>query len=234
MSGPRTRLATDARREQLLDAGVALFARRSWEDVSIDEIARACGVSRGLLYHYFAGKREFYVATVEAAVARMHAIEPELTLPPTEQLRVGLERYFSIAEDEPDAHAVLRGVPSSDAELQALLEHDRRAFADRVLAGMPGAGGGSPLAHATARAWIGAVEQAGRDWLERREVPREHLAAVLADALIASMLAAARLDPSIEVPPAVAAAVGGPILDAVEAAQTFGAAPDLDMPSRDE
>lgn len=219
MSLPRTRLATDARREQLLDAGVALLARRSWEEVSIDGIASACGVSRGLLYHYFSGKREFYVATVEQAVARMHAIEPELTLPPTEQLRVGLERYFATVAEEADAHAVLRGVSPSDGELQELLERDRAAFADRVLAGMPGVNEGSPLAHATARAWIGAVEQAGREWLQRPEIPREHLAAVLADALIASMLAAARLDPSIEVPPEVAAAVGGSILEAVEAAQ---------------
>jgi len=219
MSGPRTRLATDARREQLLDAGLRLYAGRAWEEVSIDEIVAATGVSRGLLYHYFKGKREFYVAVVGHAVARMHRIEPELSLPPTEQLRVGLERFFASVETEADAHAVLSGVAAGDAELQTLMERDRRAFADRVLAGMPGAGGGSPLASATARAWIGAVEQAGRDWLERREVPREHLAAVLADALIAAMVAAARLDPTIELPPAVAAAVGGPILDAVEAAQ---------------
>src|SRR5690349_21331480 len=71
-SGPRTRLDVDVRREQLLDAGVALFARRSWEEVSIDGIAAACGVSRGLLYHYFKGKREFYVASVERAVQRLH------------------------------------------------------------------------------------------------------------------------------------------------------------------
>jgi len=220
MASTRTRLATDARREQLLDAGLALYARRAWEEVSIDEIARACGVSRGLLYHYFRGKREFYVATVQHAVARMHRIEPDLSLPPTVQLRVGLERFFESVESEADAHAVLSGVAAGDAELQALMEEDRRAFADRVLAGVPGAGGGSPLAYATARAWIGAVEQAGRDWQERREVPREQLAAVLADALIASMVAAARLDPGIELPPAVAEALGrSPMIEVVANAQ---------------
>ena len=40
----RTRMAIDIRREQLLDAGVGLFALRPYEDVSIDEIAEACGV----------------------------------------------------------------------------------------------------------------------------------------------------------------------------------------------
>lgn len=221
---PRTRLDVDVRREQLLDAGVALFARRAWEEVSIEEIAAAGGVSRGLLYHYFKGKREFYVATVERAVARLREeADPELTLPPTEQLRTGLERFFASIESQADAHAVVRGAAAADEEVMAIVERDRAAFAERVLAGMPGAGGGSPLALATARAWIGAVEVAALDWLARREVPHEQLVAVLADALVAALLAAARLDPTIEVPPEVAAAVGGGILDKIEAAKSADA-----------
>jgi hypothetical protein len=52
------------------------------------------------------------------------------------------------------------------------------------------------------------------------------------------MLAAARLDPSIELPPGIAAIAGGGIVDAIVAAEwpdaTFGAAPDAEIPSRDE
>ena len=218
-SQPRTRLDVDVRREQLLDAGVALFARRTWEEVSIDEIAAACGISRGLLYHYFKGKREFYVASVARAASRLREeADPESTLPPTEQLRTGLERFFASLESQADAHAVVRAVSAADDEVMALVEHDRAAFAQRVLAGMPGASGGSPLALATARAWIGAVETAALDWLARRDVPREQLVAVLADALVAAMLAAARLDPEIHLPPAVAHAVGGSMVEAVRAA----------------
>ncbi|HEY4279524.1 MAG TPA: TetR/AcrR family transcriptional regulator [Conexibacter sp.] len=218
-SAPRTRLDVDVRREQLLDAGVALFARRAWEEVTIDEIAAACGVSRGLLYHYFKGKREFYVASVGRAAARLREeADPALTLPPTEQLRTGLESFFASLEEQADAHAVVRGAAAADEEVMALVERDRAAFAERVLAGMPGAGGDSPLALATARAWIGAVETAALDWLARRDVPREQLVAVLAEALVAAMLAAARLDPEIDLPPAVVAAFDGPIVEAVRAA----------------
>lgn len=218
MAEPRTRMAVDVRREQLLDAGVALFAQRSWEDVSIDEIAAHCGVSRGLLYHYFRGKREFYVAAVERAVQRLHeSIEPDLSLPPTEQLRTGLRRHFEGIEREGDAHALLLGVAPADEEVAAIVDCDREAFAQRVLAGMPGAGGDSPLARATARAWIGAVEAATRGWIERRDVTAEQLVVVLADALLAAMLAAARLDASIEVPEDVVAAAGGSILEAIQA-----------------
>lgn len=190
------------RREQLLDAGIALFARRSWEEVSIDEIAGACGVSRGLLYHYFDGKREYYVAAIERAAQRVRAVAPDPALAPRDQLRSGLERFFASIERDADAHAALRRVAPADDEVAAILERDRSAFAHRVLVGMgmPRAGGGSPLAHAAARAWIAAVEAAGLQWLHRRDLPREHLIAVLAQALLAAMKAAAAIDPTIELP----------------------------------
>jgi AcrR family transcriptional regulator len=216
MAEPRIRMPVDVRREQLLDAGVALFAQRPWDEVSIDEIAAAGGVSRGLLYHYFSGKREFYVATVERAVARLREeADPDLSLRPTEQLRTGLERFFASIEEQADAHAVVRGAAAADDEVMRIVERDRASFAERVLAGMPGAGGGSPLALATARAWIGAVETAALDWLDRRDVPREQLVTVLAEALLASMFAAARLDPTIEIPSDVAAVAGGSLFDAI-------------------
>ncbi|MDO8184600.1 TetR/AcrR family transcriptional regulator [Conexibacter sp. JD483] len=219
MASVRTRLDVDVRREQLLDAGVELFARRSWEEVSIDGIAAACGVSRGLLYHYFKGKREFYVASVERAVQRLHEeIEPELTLPPTAQLLTGLQRHFAGIEQHADAHTLLLGVAAADEEVAAIVARDREAFAQRVLAGMPGAGGSSPLARATARAWIGSVEAATRELIASDgDVTAEQLVAVLAESLVAALLAAARLDASIEVPPGIDGLAGGGIVEAIVA-----------------
>ena len=65
---PRQRLTVDARREQLLGLGMELFSTRAYEEVWIEEIAERAGVSRGLLYHYFPTKRDFYVAVARAAV----------------------------------------------------------------------------------------------------------------------------------------------------------------------
>lgn len=48
-----TRLQTEERRAQLLEASLVLFTERSYDDVSIDDIAESAGVSKGLLYHYF-------------------------------------------------------------------------------------------------------------------------------------------------------------------------------------
>ena len=51
-----TRLSPDERRSALLDAGQAVFAARPFEAVSMAELARAAGVSKGLVYHYFDDK----------------------------------------------------------------------------------------------------------------------------------------------------------------------------------
>lgn len=213
-------MTLDVRREQLLDAGIVLFSERAYEDVSIDEIAEACGVSRGLLYHYFRGKREYYVASIAHAADRIGDVDPDLSLPPIEQLRVGLEAYFAGVEGDRLAHKAVRRAAAADAEIAAIVSQQRRDFADRVLAGMPmdRKGGGSALAALTARSWIGAVEAAALAWIERPEVARADLVAVLSEALVAAMLAAARLDPSIELPAEIAAVFGGGVAEAVSAA----------------
>jgi AcrR family transcriptional regulator len=200
MAATRMRMDVDARRAQLLDAGVALLAARSWEEVSIEEIAAAAGVSRGLIYHYFAGKREYYVACIEHVVERLLALGPDAEMNAAEQLRVGLERFFASIEEHPEMHLTLRRVAPAD-EATALIERDREAFTAVVLAGMPGGGAGSPLARAAARSWLAAVEKAGLDWLEHRDVPAEQLIDVLSHTLAAAMIAAAALDRTIDLPP---------------------------------
>src|SRR4249920_2344031 len=65
-SAPRTRLELDERRVQLLEFGKHFFANHAYDDVSMDEVAAAAGVSKGLLFHYFKSKREFYVETIRA------------------------------------------------------------------------------------------------------------------------------------------------------------------------
>src|SRR5580765_6635428 len=72
-AAPRARLEVDERRAQLVALGVELFAARSYDEVSIDELARAAGISKGLLYHYFPTKRDFYVATVEEGATQLLA-----------------------------------------------------------------------------------------------------------------------------------------------------------------
>src|SRR6185503_20232882 len=74
MNSPKySRLTPGQRREQILDAANALFAERAYEEVSIEDIASSAGVTRGLVHHYFGGRKEVYVALLE----RLGAIHEE-------------------------------------------------------------------------------------------------------------------------------------------------------------
>ena len=57
----------------MLDAANDLFAERGYDEVSVEDIARSAGVTRGLVHHYFGGRTEVYVALLE----RLDAIREE-------------------------------------------------------------------------------------------------------------------------------------------------------------
>ena len=66
MSTPRfSRLDPGQRRDQILDAANALFAERGYDEVSVEDIASSAGVARGLVHHYFGGRKEVYIALLE-------------------------------------------------------------------------------------------------------------------------------------------------------------------------
>ncbi len=65
-SAPKySRLDPEQRSEQILDAANALFAERGYDEVTVEDIARSAGVARGLVHHYFGGRKEVYLALLE-------------------------------------------------------------------------------------------------------------------------------------------------------------------------
>lgn len=66
-TGVRRRMGVEERRQQLIGVALELFSHRSPDDVSIDEIAAAAGISRPLVYHYFPGKLSLYEAALRRA-----------------------------------------------------------------------------------------------------------------------------------------------------------------------
>lgn len=62
-----------ATREQLIEVATRLFAENGYEDTSIEDVLAAAGVSRGALYHHFAGKDALFGAVVESVESRVMA-----------------------------------------------------------------------------------------------------------------------------------------------------------------
>src|SRR5215467_12837685 len=123
----RRRLDADARRRQLIELGLAMLSREPREQVAIDRIAEAAGISRGLLFHYFPTKRDYHVAVVRAAAERMLEVtEPDPDVPLDERLRVSLTAYIAFVEDNHALYvSLVRGAAGRDEELQEIFDETR-------------------------------------------------------------------------------------------------------------
>lgn len=62
---PRALEEPDSRRHKLMDAAITVFLRYGFRKTSMDEVARAAGVSRQGLYLHFATKEELFRASVQ-------------------------------------------------------------------------------------------------------------------------------------------------------------------------
>lgn len=62
---PRRRLMPEERQEQIIEAAARLFAEKGFDGTSVDDIAEACGVAPGLIYHYFDSKAEILRTLLE-------------------------------------------------------------------------------------------------------------------------------------------------------------------------
>jgi AcrR family transcriptional regulator len=71
--GRRRRQAerSETTRAALVGAARGLFAERGYSGVGTEEIVRNAGVTRGALYHHFAGKRELFAAVYEQIEAEL-------------------------------------------------------------------------------------------------------------------------------------------------------------------
>ena len=180
-SRPRARLSVDERRSQLLDLGRRLFNARPYDAISIDEIAAAAGISKGLLYHYFPSKRHFYVEVVRVGaehVQRLTAVRPELA--PAAQLRESIDSFLTYVEKNAAAYGhLLRSGVGTDPEASAIVEGTRRAMVDQVLQSI-GLAEGRPLVRLVIRGWIGFSEGVTLEWADRRDVPRRDVLRLLA------------------------------------------------------
>ncbi|MCK0195885.1 TetR/AcrR family transcriptional regulator [Ancylobacter sp. 6x-1] len=68
---PRRRLQPAERRTLILEEALRLFAERHYSGVSVRDIALACGINVGLLYHYFDSKDALVRSALEYAIANL-------------------------------------------------------------------------------------------------------------------------------------------------------------------
>ena len=191
----RRRLSPDARRAELLRAGERVFTESSYEDVSIEQIADAAGVSKNLLYHYFGGKRDLYLETIRAATSEMLArTEPDLRLPPIQRLRASIDEHLAYVEEHAQGYVKLLRGAGGDAEVQDIVAGARRRVVERTLATLPPAAD-NPRLRLALHGWVAFIDEVSLHWVEHPALSRVELREMLVHQFVAILGASRRGEP---------------------------------------
>jgi len=59
------------KKELILSTGIKEFSQKSYKDVSTDVITGKCGISKGILFHYFGSKKKYYLYCLEQCLERL-------------------------------------------------------------------------------------------------------------------------------------------------------------------
>lgn len=184
-------MSVDARREQLLDVGIALSVTRQVDEISIDDITDSAGVSRALFYRYFKNKREFFLESVRRACDMMMiATEPDPSVPPEDRLRVSIDRYFDYAVANAEQYrAIHQGAWSGDVEVRQIILDSMTRYEGRIIETIPGVDASSALLRSAARGWLAFLIVNFLSWLETGEPERDELRDLCISVLSAAILA---------------------------------------------
>ena len=174
----RVRLSREARMQHILAVSQALFSTNAYDEIAIEDFAAAAGMSKGLLYHYFASKRELYLATLRNVLAQMLQftdLHPDL--------HAGLAETLSLFEQYPGlAKMVLRAGIGSDPEVDTLLTDYREQQLAQVCQGL-GLSNPHPLIMLGLRGWLSLLEEVCMQWVLQPEVNREQVILLLEQSL---------------------------------------------------
>jgi AcrR family transcriptional regulator len=199
-----TRLPHDERREQLVRLGLELLGRTPHDQVSIGEIARAAGISKGLLYHYFPTKSDFVVAVLRASreeLERRMAPDPSVSATVGERLDASIDAFLAYVEDHAAGYlAIARARAGDDEAIRDVLSEGRRRRVSAMvefaaaLAAAPRAEVESPALEAAIEGWLSFCEGVVVRWLAGRELPREDVLHLVRQNLLAVYESVAGVD----------------------------------------
>jgi AcrR family transcriptional regulator len=165
------RLSADARRRQLFEVALSLFAEHGYAATTMDDIAEAAGVTKPLVYQHFDSKRALYLELMdvfsnELVTQIVHATAKAEG--PRQQVEQGFAAYFKLMVDNEQAFRLLYGRETpGDRELGAALRRVEDTIA-KAIDPLIDAGLDPEHRLLLAHAVVGMAEGASRHWLKAR------------------------------------------------------------------
>lgn len=174
----------DQRRAVLVEAAVAAIDEHG-ADASIAQIAAAAGVSKPVLYRYFADKDELHAAVGSWGAQQVldHVIPPLLTdLPIRERVARGVDGYLEVIAEHPHLfQLVVRHRTDAKDPLADGRQGIASAFARVIGDGMRHLGVDAAGAEPWAHGLVGLGLSTGEWWLDRRTMSQAAVARYLTE-----------------------------------------------------
>ena len=181
-----SRLDPGQRREQILDAANALFAERAYDEVSVEDIASSAGVTRGLVHHYFGGRKEVYIALLERLGAPARGATPAArwVAAPVRAWRTRVSRWLDWTEANRTIWlaTIAPGEDIADPDVRRVVADLVRRAVALLAAFHADIAEDSPRLRYALECWTGLNRAATRRWLHgdaTREATHELLASTL-------------------------------------------------------
>jgi AcrR family transcriptional regulator len=165
--------------------------------MSVDDVARSAGISRGLLYHYFPDRDAFVVAVLEQASEELRqALRGDPDASRRERVEAGIDTFIEFAEAHAAGFRALLTGEVTNRKVAALIERTRERDLHAFVAGVaattadPEAARRSNVLRAALHAHMHFMEGAVARWLTHQEITREQLRELILGALDATLAAA--------------------------------------------
>jgi AcrR family transcriptional regulator len=158
----RRRLSADDRRRQLVGIGLSRIIDTPIQDLSLDQVAAEAGISRGLLFHYFPTKTDFYLACIAAAGRRiLRNTAPSEDDDGETQVRTMVTSMIEQIDRRRSFYLTLvHGSGVADPRVSEVYDSVRSVSTDRVTTALGLAPGSRPIVHA----WWAYVEDRALSW----------------------------------------------------------------------
>lgn len=89
----------DATITDLLDAAARMFVARSYDDIKLTDIAEACGVTKGAIYHHFDSKEDVFLSMMERKLGALgEALRPALDYGQSTRDRLNRLTYLYLSQ----------------------------------------------------------------------------------------------------------------------------------------
>ena len=179
------RLSGTERRAQLISVGRTVFAKHGYAATTVEQIARAAGVSKPIVYEHFGGKEGLYAVVVDREMESLYErmVAGIATGTPRHRYEQAVLAFLTYVEEEPDGFAVLtrdtpmvaggQGLP---AVINQLGERIGEIFREQFSA----AGLNGKVAPIYAHSLIGMVIFAAQWWSGQKKFKKEEVASHVA------------------------------------------------------